>query len=131
MKIRHVRDLLTDAGQLAQRLRHQPRLQAHVAVAHLAVELRLRHQRRHRIHHQHVDLPRRDQVAGDLQRLLAVVRLRDQQVVDIHAEFPRVGRIERVLHVDEGRDAALLLRFGDHLQRDGRLTGRLRSEDLA
>ena len=68
--------------------------------------------------------------AGDFERLLAVIRLRHQQIVDIHAQLAGVGRIERVLHVDERRHAALLLRLGDHLQRDGRFAGRLRPEDL-
>ena len=130
MKIRQVRDLVTDPGQFAERLRHQPRLHAHVAVAHFAFQFGLGHQRRHRIHHQHVDLPGGDQVSGDLQRLLAIIRLGDQQVVDIHAELPGIGRVERVFHVDERGDAALLLRLGDHLQRDGGLAGRFRSEDL-
>ena len=44
-----------DTGELAEGLRHQARLQADVAVAHLAVELGLGHQRGHRIHHQHVE----------------------------------------------------------------------------
>ena len=130
MKIRQVLRLGDHAGQLAQRLRHQPRLQADVAVAHLAVEFGLGHQRGHRIDHQHVDGARAHQRFGDLQRLLAVVGLRDQQVVDIHAQLLGVGGIERVLGVDEGRHAALLLRLGDHLQRDGGLARRLRPEDL-
>ena len=62
MKIRQVRDLRNHAGELAQRLRHQPRLHAHVAVAHLAIQFGFGHQRRHRVHHQHVDLSRGDQV---------------------------------------------------------------------
>ncbi len=130
MKIRQVLRLRHHAGELAQRLRHQPRLQAHVAVAHLAVQFGLGNQRRHRIHHQHVDRSRGDQRAGDLERLLAVIGLRNQQVVDIHAQLFGVGRIERVFHVDERRHAALLLRFGDHLQGDGGLAGRFRAEDL-
>ena len=130
MKIRQVLRFADRAGELAQRLRHQPRLQAHVAVAHLAVEFRLGNQRGHRIHHQHVDLAGGDQVRRDFERLLAVIRLRNQQVVHIHAEFPRVGRIEGVFHVDERRDAAGLLRLGDHLQGDGGFTGRLRPENL-
>ena len=35
-----------------------------------------------------------------------------------------------MLRIDEGRDAAVLLRFGNHVQRDRRLTGRLRAVDL-
>ena len=37
------------AGELAQRLAHQPRLEADVAVAHLALDLRLRHERGDRV----------------------------------------------------------------------------------
>ena len=66
----------------------------------------------------------------DFERLLAVVGLRDEQVVEIDAELLRVGRVERVLGVDERRHAAELLRFGDDLQRQRRLARRLRSEDL-
>ena len=51
MKTRQVLVRETDPGQLAQGLRHQPRLQAHVAVAHLAVEFGLGDQRGHRIDH--------------------------------------------------------------------------------
>ena len=66
----------------------------------------------------------------DFERLLAVIRLRHQQIVHIHAQFSGVGRIQGVLHIDERGDAAGLLRLGDHLQRDGCFTGRLRSENL-
>src|SRR5690348_17262396 len=42
------------AGELAQRLAHQPRVQAHVAVAHLAFQLGARHQGCDAVHHEHV-----------------------------------------------------------------------------
>ena len=113
------------------RLRHQPRLHAHERVAHLAVQFRLGHQRGHRVHHEDVDGTRGDQRAGDLERLLGVVRLRHQQVVHVHAQLARVVRIQRVLDVDERRHAAGLLRLRDDLQRHGGLARRLRAEDLA
>src|SRR6185295_11454250 len=37
------------AGELAERLRHEARLQAHLRLAHLAFDFRLRHQRRDRV----------------------------------------------------------------------------------
>ena len=119
-----------DAGELAHGLRHQARVHAHEAIAHLAVELGLGHQGRHRIDHQNVDRPGGDQRVGDLQRLLAVIGLRDQQVVDIHAELAGVDRIERVLDIDVGSHAAGFLRLRDHLQREGRFPGRFRAEDF-
>ena len=116
--------------QLAQGLRHEPGVQAHVTVAHLAIQLRFRNQRRHRIHHHDIDSAGADQGAGDLQRLLAVVRLRDDQVVHIHAQLARVAGIQRVLGIDKGGRSAGFLRLRDHLQRHGGLAGRLRPEDL-
>ena len=108
-----------DAGELAQGLRHQPGLQSDVAVAHFAVELGLGHQGRDGVHNEHVDGAGAHQGLGDFQCLLAVVGLRDQQVVHVHAELAGVDGIERVLGIHERGHATLLLRFGDHLQRDG------------
>ena len=118
------------AGELAQRLAHEARLQADVGVAHLALELGLRRQRRDRVDDDDVDGVRAHQHVGDLERLLAAVRLRDEQVVGPHAELARVADVERVLGVDERADAAPLLRLGDDVQRQRRLAGRLRPVDL-
>ena len=118
------------ARELAQRLAHQPRLQAHVLVAHLALDLGARHQRRHRVDHDEVDRARAQQHVDDLERLLAGVGLRDEQVVDLHAEPARVADVERVLGVDEGRHAAAALHLRDRVQRERGLAARLRAEDL-
>ena len=69
--------LVDDTRQLAQRLAHQSGMQAHKAVAHLTLDLRPGHQRRHRVHHNHVNGVGTHQGLGDLQRLLAGVRLGD------------------------------------------------------
>ncbi len=58
------------------------------------------------------------------------VGLRNQQVVDVDAEFLGVAGIERVLGVDKGGQAARRLRLGDDLQGDGGLAGGLGAEDL-
>ena len=75
------------AGQLAQRLAHQPRLKADMAVAHLAFDLCPRHERGDRVDHQHVDRVRTNQRVDDLERLLARVGLRNDQLVDIDAQL--------------------------------------------
>ncbi|MFB0492244.1 hypothetical protein ABIE45_004830 [Methylobacterium sp. OAE515] len=62
--------------------------------------------------------------------LLARVGLRDQQVVEVHAELAGVDRIERVLGIHEGADTALLLGFGDRMKRQRRLAGRFGTVDL-
>ena len=67
---------------------------------------------------------------GDLERLLAGVGLRNQQVVDIDAELLGVIGIERVLGVDEAADAAALLRLGDDVQGQRGLARGFRPEDL-
>ena len=101
------------AGQFAQRLRHQPRLQGDVAIPHLAVDLRLRYQRRHRVDDDDVDSAGTDQHVDNFERLLARVRLRNQQVLGLDADVAGVDRIQGMLGIDKGRDATQLLRLGD------------------
>ena len=74
--------------------------------------------------------PERTSDFDDLERLLAVVGLRHEQVVEFHAELARVLGVERVLGIDERRKAAGFLRLRDHLERQRRLARRLRAEDF-
>ena len=53
-----------------------------------------------------------------------------EQVVDVHAQFLCVETVEGVLGVDEGRDAAGLLRLGDGVNRQRGLARRLGTVDL-
>ena len=118
------------SGELAEGLGHQACLQAHVGVAHLAVELGLGDQGGDRVDDQDVDGAGADQGFDDLKRLLAVVGLRDEQVVGVYAELFGVGGVEGVLGVDEGGEAAGLLGLGDDLEGDGGFTGAFRAEYL-
>ncbi|OEI67236.1 putative protein recA [Curtobacterium sp. ER1/6] len=122
--------LVQPTRELAERLRHQARLQTHVGVTHLALDLGTGHERGHRVDDDQVDRPRPDEHVGDLERLLTGVRLRDEQGVDVDTELLGVLRVERVLGVDEGRDATGALRVGDGVQGQGRLTRGLRAVDL-
>src|SRR5581483_2238624 len=117
-------------GQLAQRLRHQAGLQPDVRVAHVAFELGFRDERGDGVDHDDVDGVRAHEHLGDVEGLLAGVRLRDEELIEVDPEPLRVGRVERVLDVDERRRPAGLLRLGDDVQRERRLTGRLRPVDL-
>jgi hypothetical protein len=99
-------------------------------VAHVALELRSRGQGGDRIDHHDRDRAGAHQGVGDLQRLLAGVGLRNQQLVHIDAELAGIGRIERMLRIDEGADAALLLHLGDHMQRQRGLARAFRPVDL-
>ena len=102
-------------GEFAHGLRHQARVQAHEAIAHFAFELGLGNQCGDGIDHNHVDDIRRDQGVGDFEGLFAVIRLRDQQVVDVDAECARIGGIERMFGVNERGRPAGRLRLRDHL----------------
>ena len=118
------------AGELAERLAHQPRLDAGKRVAHLPLDLGLRRQRRNGVDRDDVERAGADEQLADLERLLAGVGLRDQQVVDVHADPLRVRRVHRVLGVDERADPTAALRLGDHVVDERRLPRRLRAEDL-
>ena len=69
-----------------------------------ALELGARRERRDRVDRDHVDRARADQDVGDLERLLAVVGLGHEQLVDVDADRARVDGIDRVLGVDERAD---------------------------
>src|SRR5262249_48731137 len=118
------------AGEFAKRLRHQSRLESHRRIAHVAVDFGFRHQRRHRVDHDDVDAVGADKDFDDFECLLTVVGLRDEEVVEIDAQFLRVDRVERMFRVHECRDATKFLRFRDDLQRQRRLARGFRTEDF-
>ncbi len=90
-------------------------------IAHLALDFGLGRQCRHRVDDDDVDRARTHEHVGDLQRLLARVRLRDQQFVDVDAQLFGIGRVERVFGIDERSRAARLLGFRNNLQGQRRL----------
>jgi len=95
-----------------------------------ALDLGLGGERRHRVHHDDVHRVRAHQHVGDLERLLAVVRLRNQQLGHVDAQLLGVGRVERVLGVDERGGATLALHFGNDRERERGLAGGFRPVDL-
>ena len=101
-------------------------MQADKAVAHLALDFRARHQRRDGVDHDNVDRAGAHERLGDLERLLAGIGLGDEHILDLHAKRAGIGDVERVLCVDERDLAARLLRLGEHMQRQRRLTGGFR-----
>ena len=101
-----------------------------MGVAHLALDLGLRHERRHGVDGDDVDGAGAHEELADLERLLARIGLRDEEIVDVDADPPRVLGIHRVLGVDEGTDAPTPLRLRDHVVDERRLARRLRPEHL-
>ena len=130
MKMAVVPDRLRDPESFLQGLAHQPGLKPHVRVAHLTLDLSARHEGGDGVDDDDVEGAGADEGVGDLQGLLAVVRLGEVQVLQVHADGLGVGRVDGVLGVDEGGEAAGLLGLGDDVQGEGRLAARLGAEDL-
>ncbi len=78
----------------------------------------------HYFHQWIQDILIRIEFADPHQRLLATVRLRDQEVVDVDAQLLGVFGVERVLGVDECRQAACFLCLRDHVEERPRINGR-------
>ena len=68
MKIMDVLDLLMMPVDFPERLGHQARLQPHLGVTHLAVDLGFGYQGGHGIHHNHIDGAAAHQGLADLLR---------------------------------------------------------------
>ena len=96
-----------------------------MGIAHAAVDLGLRSQRGYGIDNNDIKSAGLRQLLADSQSLFAGVGLRDNQVVEIDADLLRVRRVERMLGVDERRNATGLLRIGYDMKREGRLAGGL------
>ena len=101
-----------------------------MAVAHFALDLRARNERRHGVHNDNIDGVGAHERLGDLERLFAGIRLRNEQRIHVYAERGRIDRVKCVLHVDKRRVAAHFLAFGDAVERQGGLTGGFRPVDL-
>ncbi len=101
MKITEVLERLMAAGELAQGLRHEPGLQAHVRIAHIAFDLGPGHQGRDRVDDQHVQRAAAHQHLADLKGLLAAVGLGDQQLVGLHAKLAGIGHVQGMLGIDK------------------------------
>ncbi len=116
--------------EFAEGLRHQPGLQTHVNVAHVAFELRTGNQRRYRVDDHNVEGSGANQHVHDLQCLLAGIGLRDQQLVHVDTQRFGVPGIERVLRVDEGGNTAISLCLGHDVERQGGFTAGFGTVDL-
>ena len=105
-------------------------MQAHVGIAHIALDLRLGHKGGYGVDHDHIQRAGAGEVFGDLKRLLAVIRLGDQKGIHVHAQVGGVNGIQRVLRVDKRGLAAVLLCLGHNVQGKGGFTGAFGAVDL-
>ena len=105
-------------------------MQAHMAVAHFAVDFGLGHQCCYGVNDDDIHSAAVYQGIHDIQRLLAGVRLGNQQLVNIYAEFFGIDGVKRMLSVNECRDTAVLLSLSNHVEGNGGFTGRFRAVDF-
>ncbi len=119
-----------DAGQLAQGLAHEAGLDADERVAHLAFDLGLGHESGDRVQDDAIHAAGPDEGLGDLERVLAGVRLADEQIVHVDAAGASVARVQGVLDVDERDYAAPLLSLSQDVLAERCLARRLGPEDL-
>ena len=84
-----------------------------MGIAHLALDFGPRDQRRDRVDDDQVDGAGANQSVGDLQRLLAGIGLRHQEIVEVDSRLYRVRRIERVLDVYVSGGTPRLLGLSD------------------
>ena len=98
--------------------------------AHIAFDLASGNERGDRVDNDDIHGAGTYEGIAHFKRGLAVVGLRNEQVVYVHAQRLSVYGVERVLGVDEHGGAAVFLHLGYHMQRDRGLTGRFRPEYL-
>src|SRR5215207_11354364 len=99
-------------------------------VAHLTLYLGPGHEGGDGVHDDEVQSAGADQSVGDLEGLLAVVGLGEVEVLKVYADGLGVGRVEGVLGVDKGGEAAGLLSLRDDVEGEGRLSTRFGAIDL-
>ena len=101
-----------------------------MAVSHVALNLLSGHKSRHGVDDNDIHSSGADHRLRDLQRLVTAVRLRDVQLVNIHADISCIDRVQRMFRIDKSCNTSPLLHLGDHVQGHRRLTAGLRSVDL-
>lgn len=75
-------------------------------IAHFAFKFGFGNQSGDRVDNQNIDSAGANQRIGDFQSLFAGIRLRNQQVVNVNADFLGIGRVKSVFRIDESAGAA-------------------------
>ena len=95
-------------------------------IAHFTFQLSPRDKSGHRINHQNINRARTHQCIGDLERLLARIGLGNQEIININAQLFGIGRIQRMLGINNRTGAPGLLRFSNNMQSQCGFTGTFR-----
>ena len=126
----HTAGLCNDTCQLSQCLAHQTGMQAYKGIAHFTFNFRTGHQCCNRVHNNDIQCTGAYQLFCDFQTLVTAVRLGYQQAVHIYAQCCRIGRIQRMLRVNECRNAAFGLCRSNRMQSQRGFTRGFRSVNL-
>ena len=90
-------------------------MKTYLQVVHITVDLRLRHQSRHGVNDHDIKSAGTDHRLSNLQRLLAVIRLGNVKVINIHANLLGILRIKSVFRVNKSGNTVSLLCFSNHM----------------
>ncbi len=107
---------MNGAGELAHGMAHKAGMAAHLAFPHDAFKFRLGNKRSHRVDDHQIHRVGTHQHVGDVQRLLAVVRLGNEQFIDLHAQAGGIVGVQRMFCVHKSCRPPHLLTFGDDMQ---------------
>ena len=94
-----------------------------MGIPHLPFDFGTRHQRGNRVDHQDIDGTASDEHIRNLKRLLAGIRLGDEQLVAVDPELTGIPCIECMLCIDKSGNPSLSLGLGHRMQRKGRFSG--------
>ena len=98
---------------------------------HFTIDFRLGNEGGNGVNNHHINRAGADQQLADFQGLLTRIRLGDEQLVDVHPQTSRPGRIQSVLGIDKRRHTSPLpLGAGGNAQSQGRLARGFGAEDL-
>ena len=101
-----------------------------MAVSHLSVYFRLRHERGNGVHNQDVHSTGTHHSLRNIESLLSGIGLGHIEVINIHSDSLRISRIQGMLRIDKGRNPASLLYLCNGMKCQSGLTGRLRTVNL-
>ena len=99
-------------------------------ITHFTFEFGFRYQGGNRVDNQNVDGAGTYQSVSNFQSLFTGIRLRNQQAVNVYADFLGISRVKRVFGVDKSTGSAFFLRLGNDAQGEGGFTGTFRPEDF-
>ena len=102
-------------SQFTQRLAHQTSLQTNMGVAHFAFDFCTRNQSRNGVNYDNINCTTTNERVANFQCLFAIVRLGNQKIVYVNAQFTSIFRVKCMFSIDERRITAHFLSFCNHM----------------